>query len=157
MSAKQFGSRTAQPTRSSVRVMLAWCLGLLLCPVGLSAAAADLNVEVKNVKPKQGVVVVALFDKPSDFPVAAKRLAARVVEAGGESITVTFQGLGAGRYAVAAFQDENRNGKLDKNFLGLPTEPYGFSNDARGSMGPPSFDKAAIDLATTLNIVIHLH
>ena len=51
-----------------------------------------------------------------------------------------------GRYAAIAFHDENGNGKLDKNFLGVPTEPYGFSNDAQGFLGPPTFDAAAVAL-----------
>jgi len=84
-------------------------------------------------------------------------LTGQVIEASGDTVVAMFQGLGAGRYAVAVYQDENRNGKLDKNFLGMPTEPYGFSNDARGSMGPPSFDAAAVDIAATPKITVSLH
>ena len=57
------------------------------------------------------------------------------------------QTLSAGRYAVAAYQDLDDDGTLDRSALGIPTEPYGFSNDARGRYGPPSFDAAAVTLA----------
>jgi uncharacterized protein (DUF2141 family) len=129
---------------------------LLLCSVGLSAMAEDLTVEVRNVKPNAGVVFVGLYDKAADFPATRKGMAGQALEASSDTVVATFAGLTAGRYAVAVYQDENRNGKLDKNFLGLPTEPYGFSNDARGSMGPPSFDAAAVNPAATPKIVINL-
>jgi uncharacterized protein (DUF2141 family) len=130
---------------------------LLLCSITLNAMADDLTVEVKHVKPNAGVVVVGLYDKATDFPATEKGRAGQVVEATGDTAVVTFPSLATGRYAVAVYQDENRNGKLDKNFLGMPTEPYGFSNDARGSMGPPSFDAAAVNFSATSKIVINLH
>jgi uncharacterized protein (DUF2141 family) len=46
---------------------------------------------------------------------------------------------------VASYHDENDNGKLDTNAFGLPTEGYGFSNDAQGTLGPPSYTQAAFD------------
>jgi len=130
---------------------------LLLCSISLNAMAEDLTVEVKHVKPNAGVVFIGLYDKAADFPATQKGLTGQVIEASRDTVVAMFQGLGAGRYAVAVYQDENRNGKLDKNFLGMPTEPYGFSNDARGSMGPPSFDAAAVDIAATPKITVSLH
>lgn len=131
--------------------------GLLLCSISLNAMAEDLTVEIRHVKPNVGVVVVGLYDKAADFPATQKGLAGQVIGASSDTVTATFHDLAAGRYAVAVYQDENSNGKLDKNFLGLPTEPYGFSNDARGSLGPPSFDDAVVNPTTTPKIVINLH
>jgi uncharacterized protein (DUF2141 family) len=130
---------------------------VLLCSIGLKAAAEDLTVEVQRVTPNAGPVMVAVYDKADDFPDPGKGVAGEAVEASGDSAVATFHGLTAGRYAVAVYQDLNRNGKFDKNFLGLPTEPYGFSKDARGSLGPPSFEAAAVDIPATANVVIHLH
>ena len=129
---------------------------LLLCSIGLPTAAEDLTVEVRQVDPNAGPVMVAVYDKAEDFPAPQKGAAGQAVEAQGDSAVAIFHGLAAGRYAVAVYQDLNRNGKLDKNFLGLPTEPYGFSRDARGSLGPPSFDAAAVDIPATARVVIHL-
>jgi len=128
----------------------------LLCSFGLNAWAEDLTVEIQHVTPNAGPVMVAVYDKADDFPAPLKGLAGQAVEAHGDSAVATFQGLAPGRYAVAVYQDLNRNGKLDKNFLGLPTEPYGFSRDARGSLGPPSFDAAAVDIPATAKVVINL-
>ena len=55
-------------------------------------------------------------------------------------------GLPSGWYAVAIYQDKNGNGKLDRNVFGMPLEPYGFSNNAHGVMGPPSFGDARFQL-----------
>ena len=49
-------------------------------------------------------------------------------------------------YSVSAFLDENDNAKLDKNFLGVPKESYGFSKNVKGSFGPPSYDQTKITL-----------
>ena len=54
-----------------------------------------------------------------------------------------FEDIPPGRYALAVIHDENMNGKLDANWLGVPKEGYGFSNDAKGLMGAPSFDAAS--------------
>ncbi len=129
---------------------------LLLCSIGLKAAAEDLTVEIQNVTSNAGPVMVAVYDKAEDFPAPQKGLTGQAVEAHGDSAVATFHGLAAGRYAVAVYQDLNRNGKLDKNFLGLPTEPFGFSKDARGSLGPPSFDAAAVDIPATAKVVVNL-
>jgi uncharacterized protein (DUF2141 family) len=129
---------------------------LLLCSIGLNASAEDLTVEIQHVTPNAGPVMVAVYDKAEDFPAPQKGLAGQAVEAHGESAEAFFHGLAPGRYAVAVYQDLNRNGKLDKNFLGLPTEPYGFSRDARGSLGPPSFDAAAVEIPATAKVVINL-
>ena len=132
-------------------------IALLLTSVGLRAAAEDLTVEVRHVAPNGGPVMVALYDKSEDFPSPQKGLTGQVIDAQADSAVATFHGLAAGRYAVAVYQDLNRNGKFDKNFLGLPTEPYGFSKNARGSFGPPTFEAAAVDIPATSRVVVNLH
>jgi uncharacterized protein (DUF2141 family) len=57
---------------------------------------------------------------------------------------------------VRAFADENGNGKLDTNLMGMPTERYGFSNDAKGNRAAPDFEAAAIGVDADLQTVIHL-
>jgi uncharacterized protein (DUF2141 family) len=67
---------------------------------------------------------------------------------------VAFGNLEPGRYAIIVFHDVNANGRLDKNFFGVPTEAYGFSNHAQGFLGPPSFDDAAIWLGAGDEVAI---
>jgi uncharacterized protein (DUF2141 family) len=58
-----------------------------------------------------------------------------------------FPGIAPGTYAVSVYHDENSNDKLDTNFLGIPREGVGASNNARGHMGPPKFDSAKFEWA----------
>jgi uncharacterized protein (DUF2141 family) len=60
-------------------------------------------------------------------------------------LKIVIQDLPAGNYAIASYHDENGNGKLDTNALGMPEEGYGFSNDARGTFGPPKFSEAVFE------------
>lgn len=61
-----------------------------------------------------------------------------------------------GTYAIAISQDVNGNGKQDTNWIGIPKEPYGFSNNAKGKMGPPDFEDAKFELTKDLVINIEL-
>lgn len=69
---------------------------------------------------------------------------------------ITITNIEKGTYAYSLFHDVNDNGKMDKNFLGIPKEPYGFSNDLKGRMGPPAFEKAKFDLTGDLTLQISI-
>ena len=62
-----------------------------------------------------------------------------------------FTGLAPGRYAVKAFHDVNGDGKMAANPFGVPTEPYAFSNNAKGMMGPPKWTDAAFEVTAGQN------
>ena len=62
-------------------------------------------------------------------------------------VEVVFKDLAPGSYAVSAYQDLNGNQRLDANMVGMPTEPFGFSRDAKGQFGPPKFDDAVIKVS----------
>ena len=62
-----------------------------------------------------------------------------------------------GGYGVTVIHDRNANGKLDSNIVGIPTEPYGASRDARGRMGPPAFEDAAVDVQGDTALAIQVH
>lgn len=102
--------------------------------------AANLTIEVKGDVGDKGAVMVALY-KASDKWMG-KATDIRTTAAVKAGVSVTFNDLAEGDYAVSLFIDENSNNKLDTNAVGMPIEPYAFSNDASGSFGPPSFDKA---------------
>jgi uncharacterized protein (DUF2141 family) len=114
---------------------------------GGAAAAGSLTIDISGFRPDRGQIYVGVYDRSETFPIAGRQLVGRILAAEGHEVRVRFENLPPGRYAAVAFQDENGNGKLDKNFLGIPKEPYGFSNGARGSGGPPSFSAAAVELA----------
>ena len=133
-------------TASSLAQAAATLLIAATAALAGTASAGELTIEVLSVTPNRGQVYIALYDQPEAFPITDRQRANQVLAADASHLTVHFKDLPPGRYAVAAFQDVNGNGKLDKNFLGIPKEPYGFSNGARGNAGPPKFADAAIML-----------
>jgi uncharacterized protein (DUF2141 family) len=113
------------------------------------AAAATLVVQVQNIAEHEGDVLVAVCNAGFDeagCPIGARRPA-------GQAGEFRFEGLAPGRYAVAVFQDVNGNGELDRRPPGLPTEPYGFSNDV-GRFAPPSFERALVRLDESETAVV---
>ena len=120
---------------------------------------------VEGLDSESGEITVDVFAEAhaANFPYSERgvlseihRDARAVREAGA---TLSLGDLAPGRYALFAMHDENRNGDLDRNLFGIPTEGYGFSNGATGTVGPPSFDAAAVSVPAVgpARIVIRLN
>lgn len=121
---------------------------LALCVIVATAAlAGELTIEISGVIPEGGKVYIAVYDGAETFPTAGRQRTGQILAASEQSLVVHFKDLPLGEYAAVAFQDVNGNGKLDKSFLGIPREPYSFSDGARGSAGPPKFSAAAVTLS----------
>lgn len=112
--------------------------------VGGSAAAADLTLTFPGLK-AGGQVVVAVFDSAATWKSTSQPVRDYKLPAADGPVKVVTD-LPAGRYAVMAYHDRDGDGRLDTLPVGLPTEPYGFSNNARGAFGPPKWDAAAFQL-----------
>jgi uncharacterized protein (DUF2141 family) len=106
------------------------------------AEAADLTVTVEGLRSDKGHVSFGLYDQPGRFPTREGVIATGSAKADGRRAVYVFHDLTPGRYAVSVFHDENDNGKFDRSMIGLPLEGYGFSNDAKVRLSPPSFDEA---------------
>ncbi len=122
-------------------------LAVLLVFLASSQAHAEpgvVEVTVSNVRSDGGHVLLALCDRAT-FLQATCRYHARASAHPG-TVVLRIAGVPPGTYAAQAFQDENDNGKIDRNLIGLPEEGIGFSNDAPMRFGPPSFDEAAFGL-----------
>lgn len=121
-------------------------IALLLALLSSATAshAADLSIKVDGARGDGGAVRVALFDSADRFLKRPLQTADASSREG--AATLEFKGLAARRYAIAVYHDANDNGKLDQNMMGIPVEATGFSNDALGNMGPPTFEAARIDL-----------
>jgi uncharacterized protein (DUF2141 family) len=131
---------------SWVRRTMGAMFGALPCLVAPTALAGDLTIEISGITPDRGNVYIAVYDQADAFPLNGRQRAGQIVAPNDRHLTVHFKDLPPGQYAAVAFQDFNGNGTLDKNFLGIPKEPYGFSNGARGSAGPPKFAEAALNI-----------
>ncbi|GHD15598.1 DUF2141 domain-containing protein [Tianweitania populi] len=121
-------------------------LGLaLLLPV-TTAHAGDLVVEVSGLRNNQGSLALCVTADPAGFPGCNKAATQRVIPAAQARRPITFPNLPAGTYAVAVIHDENNNGKLDTNFVGIPKEGIAVSNNAVPKFSAPKFRDAGFVL-----------
>jgi uncharacterized protein (DUF2141 family) len=103
-----------------------------------------IHVEVGGLRNDKGQVLCAIYSSADGFPKKGDKAVAHAKSSISERHAVCeFPGLNAGTYAISVFHDENSNGKLDTNFMGIPREGVGASNNAKGHLGPPKFDAAA--------------
>ncbi|MCX6196019.1 MAG: DUF2141 domain-containing protein [Flavobacteriia bacterium] len=115
-----------------------------------------LSIHISGISKIKGSLFIALFRATDDFPVFGKQFKGIVKEVEGKSQNYNFDNLPEGEYALAIYQDENRNKILDKNLLGIPTEIYGFSNNARRTFSAPSFQEAKFKLNKDLQQTVFL-
>ncbi|MEJ0026926.1 MAG: DUF2141 domain-containing protein [Rhizomicrobium sp.] len=135
-----------------LRLLLAGVLALAAVPVPL----ATLTIKVEKVSPRGGDVRVALYTRDNYSGDADATIDAIVPAKPGETIVV-LKPVKPGIYAVKLFQDFNRNGEFDMNWIGLPLEKYGFSNDASPTLSEPPFDATKFELRPGANtITVHL-
>jgi uncharacterized protein (DUF2141 family) len=128
---------------------------LALTVVPARAGADDATVTLTfETGARTGKVMVALYDSEAAYQ-SGHPVAAREVDASG-SVVAVFDHLPAGDYAMRAFHDVNGDGQMNTNPFGMPVEPYAFSNNAVGNMGPASWERARFsvsgDTAQTISI-----
>jgi len=123
----------------------AFCVTLALF-AGTSAQAADITVEVTGISHAGGTLSAMLVDSAAAWDGEGKPVGGHRVEVTStDALQLVFTDLAPGEYALRLMHDENGNGKLDKNVVGMPTEGYGFSNNPR-VMRPARFDEAKFKL-----------
>ncbi len=123
----------------------------------LTASAGDVRVRFIGIEQEIGKVYAALFDSAAAHE-AGERMAGQDAIAVKAGVEMVFADLPPGTYSMRAFHDLNGNGELDRSFVGKPKEPYGFSRNARGRFGPPSFDEVSFELneeGATLEVRLH--
>ena len=108
-----------------------------------AAGGATLVIDFPNLRPV-GQVTVAVFANEIAWKGRKQAVRTAQVPLTGPAVQVRFEGLAPGSYGVMAYHDRNANGRLDTLPIGLPTESYGFSRNARGSFGPPAWSAASI-------------
>lgn len=118
----------------------------------LQPGKSVLTIEI-NVDKPEGSLYLAIYDNVEDFMEDPVQHGIEPIH--GDKVELSFE-LPTGHYAISVFRDTNGNGELDTNFFGIPTEPYGFSNNARGKFGPPSFEQCLIQFKDSKKIAIDL-
>ena len=133
--------------------VLAVFASLLTPSIAHANPNGNLTIKVEGLQSRQGQVCVSLFAGSQGFPDRSDRaVRAQCVPVEQVQTVVTFQDLPLGNYAIAVFHDRNGNGKLDRNFLGIPTEGFGFSRNPTIRTGAPRFSEAAVFVAGTETI-----
>ena len=125
-----------------------------------SSSCPGIHVNVLNIRNSTGTVACALFESPAGFPLEYLHYATNimVIKIRDAQARCDFLDIPPGTYALAVTHDENMNGKLDTDSLGNPTEGYGFSNDAKGVVGAPSFSAASFRYnGRGLDLTMSLH
>ncbi|MEP7043082.1 MAG: DUF2141 domain-containing protein [Dokdonella sp.] len=117
-------------------------LALLFCTI---ARSADLDVTITDIRVAKGTLMIAVVDSAAGWDDQAKAAAGGTRKASAAQESFHFANLPPGAYAVKVLHDENDNGKLDTNFMGMPIEGYGFSNNPQ-LLRKPTFDEAKFDL-----------
>jgi uncharacterized protein (DUF2141 family) len=130
----------------------------LVASAAATSQTGTLRVTIDGVRSGSGTIMIGLYDSSAGFLAAIKhstevgllndkgRVVGAALRAAVGSQSIVFTQLIPGRYAVIVFHDENDNGRLDENSWGVPTEGYGFSNNAEGFLSSPPFDAAGVTL-----------
>jgi len=135
---------------------------VLLVVTNTISQTFKLKIEIENIEQK-GTVYLAIYDNSTSFDqdnknknVNKNRWVKSIVEVVNKNSFTKNVELKKGVYAISLFVDSNNNKIIDKNLLGIPTEQYGFSNNATGFLGSPSYNDASFNLINDLNIKISL-
>ena len=113
--------------------------------------AGELTVTFQGLKAKTGAVMMSLVSSEDAYADKAPVTAQAMAPVSGDTASTTFKGLAPGRYAIKAFHDVDGDGKMDANPFGMPTEPFAFSNNAHGNMGPAKWADAAFEVKAGAN------
>lgn len=128
----------------------------LVLAAATSAHASDLIVRVTGIETKSGHVGCALFGSEGGFPMNNAGRPQEWIPVEGTEAVCRFKDVAGGAYAVSVVHDINDNRKLDTNLFGLPTEPWGVSNNARPGLRAPKFDEARVTLDSSRDTTIDI-
>jgi uncharacterized protein (DUF2141 family) len=138
------------------RIVFAASLAVMMNGVAWSQVAdASLRIEISDVRNATGDIGCLIFNGPDGYPESHEKAhrESHVKIMSGAAVC-EFKNLIPGEYAAIVFHDENLNGKLDKNFLGIPREGYGASNNVRPAMSAPGFKEAAFGVKAAVRTTI---
>ncbi|MFM7838779.1 MAG: DUF2141 domain-containing protein [Chitinophagaceae bacterium] len=131
-------------------ITLSW---VLVSRVG----AQELSVVVQNVHRNQGELLIAVFNQDQGFPFSSEQAVKTLKTAASRSsVAIKIGSLPPGRYALALFQDANQDGKLNTNWLGIPKEGYGVSNNIFPTFRAPHFQEAAFPFPQQSELTIQM-
>ncbi len=135
--------------------LISACLLAVLLGVYTQVSAETLTIVIEDIREASGALQVQVLAGQAQFE--GEGAVAQFIEPAAEgSVTLTAENLPPGEYAIRIMHDVNGNDELDANFVGAPTEPYAFSNNAKGMFGPAKWEDARFTLEGDVTQVISL-
>lgn len=142
------------PAASGLAALLPSAPAAQAAPQCTADGSVGLLVRIHNVRSAEGKVTVILYGgNPAEFLAKGKRLDRVRVSAQRGVVTACLQLRAPGTFALAVYHDEDGDGRMTRNFVGLPAEGYGFSRDAAAALGPPSFAEVAFEAKAGSNVL----
>ncbi|MEM9808187.1 MAG: DUF2141 domain-containing protein [Cyanobacteria bacterium P01_D01_bin.56] len=139
--------------------MNSWALGATLLvssvamPVQGQTEPSQLTVAINGLNEAQGQICLSLFDRSAGFPSDRNEALQATCIPATEETSATFADLSPGSYAVSVYHDANSDNEFNRNFVGMPTEGYGFSQNPSALTGPPDFGEAVFLVAGPENYI----
>lgn len=114
----------------------------------------ELSLSIQNIEEVKGTIEVGVFDKADGFLEKGKAIKNYSIPVKEKTVTYTIKDLPEGEYAISLYQDVNSDGKCNRNFIGIPKEPYAFSTNFKPKFSAPKFKDCSFSLTKnkTLNI-----
>jgi uncharacterized protein (DUF2141 family) len=116
-----------------------------------AAGTASLTITFTGITEKSGAIMGAIFDTEAGYDGKAAPVRAIMIPVTGGEVSQMIEGLAPGRYALKIFHDVDGDKKMTVNPYGMPTEPFAFSNNAKGNMGPAKWDAANFEVTAGAN------
>lgn len=127
----------------------------IMAPMAISQNL-KLTLKVKNIGETIGQMCIAIYGSEDDYKDNKNQIWADCISVSSTTFEYIIEDLPKGRYMISIFHDLDSNEELNTNWIGMPKEPFGFSKDAKGKMGPPKFENASFELNEDLETTIHL-
>jgi len=124
-------------------------LGLFVFTMNFSFAQLTLTVEVFNLRNNKGFVHIELSNEMQE------QVASQTTTIQDKQCVFVFEGLEQGKYSFRFIHDENQNNEIDLNWIGIPREGFGYSNNPRMTFGPPRFPKTLFDLNKSMKLRVN--
>ncbi len=120
------------------------------------AQKAQLVLKVDNIETAEGKICISIFNNEDDYKDGENQVWTDCVDVVSEKFEHIIPDLPHDNYVISIYHDKNSNGEFDTKWYGMPKEAFGFSNNAKGKMGPPKFEDAMFEVQQDTEVVIHL-
>ena len=137
-----------------LHIFIFWAFSIT--PTELSKTDNYISVTISGIQENKGQIRLGIFKNEASFPKQGEQYKGYLIDVKDKKASLKIYNIPKGTYAIGVMHDANKNEKLDKNWVGYPTELYGFSNDARATFSAPSYESASFyhDGKTTMTIKV---